>query len=139
MIPLIGGILDLGTKILERVIPDPAQRAQAQLDLLKLQQEGAFKDLDAQLQISLGQIEVNKIEAASEGLYKSGWRPGAGWVCVGGLAYEFLMRPLLPWVATICGASVPPLPSLDSVLFELVFALLGLGGLRQFGKVRGTG
>lgn len=137
MIPVIGGLIDLGTKILERVIPDPVQRAQAQLDLIKLQQEGQFKELESQLQISLGQIEVNKIEAAAEGIYKSGWRPGAGWICVGGLAYEFLLRPLLPWVFQVCGANVPPLPSLDSVLFELVFALLGLGGLRQFGKARG--
>jgi hypothetical protein len=137
MIPLIGSAIELGMKILDRVIPDPAQRAQAQLDLLKLQQEGAFKELDSQLQVNLGQIEVNKVEAASENLYKAGWRPGAGWVCVGGLFYEFIMRPLLPWLFTVCGATVPPLPSLDSVLFELVFALLGLGGLRQYGKAKG--
>ncbi|MFD1691538.1 hypothetical protein ACFSHR_08295 [Azotobacter chroococcum] len=45
-----------------------------------------------------------------------------------GLAYEFLVRPLLPWLLTVAGvADVPPLPSLDAVLFELVFGMLGLG------------
>jgi len=29
-----------------------------------------------------------------------------------------------------CAADVPPLPSLDEVLFELVFGMLGLGTLR---------
>ncbi|SFY33698.1 Holin of 3TMs, for gene-transfer release, partial [Azotobacter vinelandii] len=57
--------------------------------------------------------------------------PLAGYVCVGGLAYEFLLRPLLPWVLTVSGVqSVPPLPSLDDVLFELLFGMLGLGALR---------
>jgi len=47
------------------------------------------------------------------------------------LAYEFLVRPLLPWLLTVAGAAdVPPLPSLDAVLFELVFGMLGLGTLR---------
>jgi len=139
MLPVIGALLDIGTKVLDRVIPDPAQRAQAQLELMKLQQEGQFKDLEAQMQVNMGQIEVNKIEAAQEGIYKSGWRPGAGWVCVFGLFYEFLLRPLLPWVAEVYGMKVPPLPSLDDVLFELVFALLGLSGFREFGKFKRAG
>ncbi|QQE90832.1 hypothetical protein GKQ51_08320 [Azotobacter chroococcum] len=55
----------------------------------------------------------------------------AGYACIAGLAYEFLVRPLLPWLLTVAGAvDVPPLPSLDEVLFELVFGLLGLGTLR---------
>lgn len=119
------------TGILDKVIPDPEARAKAQIDLLRLQQEGQFKELDAQLQVNLAQSEINKIEAASQSGYQAGWRPLAGYVCVGGLAYEFLLRPLLPWVMTVAGVeSVPELPSLDSVLFELVFGMLGLGTLR---------
>jgi hypothetical protein len=40
MIPLIGGIIETGMKILDKVIPDPAQKAAAQLQLLQLQQNG---------------------------------------------------------------------------------------------------
>ncbi|GAB3463780.1 hypothetical protein [Azotobacter salinestris] len=48
------------------------------------------------------------------------------------LAYEFLVRPLLPWLLTVAGAAdVPPLPSLDEVLFELIFGMLGLGTMRS--------
>lgn len=119
------------SNLLDRVIPDPEEKAKAQLELLRLQQEGAFKQLDAELQVSLAQAEINKVEAASQNGFQAGWRPLAGYACVFGLIYEFLLRPMLPWVLTVCGVpAVPPLPSLDQVLFELMFGMLGLGALR---------
>ena len=123
LLPTISGLLD-------KLIPDPESRAKAQLDLLKLQQDGAFKELDAQLQINLAQAEINKVEAASQNGFQAGWRPLAGYMCVAGLGYEFLLRPMLPWVLTVSGVDSPPLPSLDGVLFELMFGMLGLGTLR---------
>jgi len=123
LLPTISGLLD-------KLIPDPEARAKAQLDLLKLQQDGAFKELDAQLQINLAQAEINKVEAASQNGFQAGWRPLAGYMCVAGLGYEFLLRPLLPWALTVSGVEAPPLPSLDGVLFELMFGMLGLGALR---------
>lgn len=123
LLPTISGLLD-------KLIPDPEARAKAQLDLLKLQQDGAFKELDAQLQINLAQAEINKVEAASQNGFQAGWRPLAGYMCVAGLGYEFLLRPLLPWAITVSGVEAPPLPSLDGVLFELMFGMLGLGTLR---------
>ena len=119
------------TGILDKVIPDPEARSRAQLDLLRLQQEGQFEELDAQLQANLAQAEINKIEAASQSGYQAGWRPLGGYVCVAGLAYEFLLRPLLPWLLVVTGVEgVPDLPSLDGVLFELIAGMLGLGTLR---------
>lgn len=124
LLPTISGLLD-------KLIPDPEARAKAQLDLLKLQQDGAFKELDAQLQVNLAQAEINKVEAASQNGFQAGWRPLAGYACVAGLGYEFLLRPMLPWVLTVSGVQgVPDLPSLDGVLFELMFGMLGLGTLR---------
>jgi hypothetical protein len=120
------------SSVLDRVIPDPEQKAKAQLELLRLQQEGAFKELDAELQVNLAQAKINEVEAASQNGFQAGWRPLAGYACVSGMVYEFLIRPLLPWLLTVCGvAGVPPLPSLDAVLFELMFGMLGLGTLRS--------
>jgi hypothetical protein len=119
------------TSLLDKVIPDPEARAKAQLDLLRLQQEGAFKELDMQLQVNLAQAEINKVEAASQNGFQAGWRPLAGYACVAGLGYEFLLRPLLPWCLTVSGVEAPQLPSLDGVLFELMFGMLGLGTLRS--------
>ncbi|MFC0710223.1 hypothetical protein [Azorhizophilus paspali] len=39
LLPTISGLLD-------RVIPDSQAKSQAQIELLRLQEEGAFKDLD---------------------------------------------------------------------------------------------
>jgi len=125
------------TSIIDKAIPDPEASARAKLEVAKLQQEGAFKELEAQLQLNLAQAEINKIEAASRSPFQGGWRPGAGWVGVAAMAYEFLVRPLLPWCLTVSGAAdVPPLPSLDNVLFEMVGLMLGLGGLRTLDKRR---
>jgi hypothetical protein len=132
LLPTISGVLD-------KLIPDPEARARAQLDLMKLQQDGAFRELDAQLQTNLAQVEINKIEAASQNGFQAGWRPLAGYACVCGLGYEFLLRPLLPWVLTVSGVEAPPLPSLDGVLFELMFGMLGLGTLRTADKWKRVG
>ena len=125
-LPLIGSLLD-------KVLPDADAKAKAQLELAKLAQDGEFKALDMQLQVNLAQAKINEIEAASSNPMAATWRPAAGWVCVLGLGYEFLLRPLLPWILAVCQVpDVPSLPSLDDVLMELVFAMLGIGGMRTF-------
>lgn len=142
MNPLIlGSIFDIGSKILDKVFPDPQQKAEAQLKLIELQQSGQLAELNHELaklnidrDISLGQVEINKIEASSDNLYKSGWRPGAGWVCVAGLTYEFLIRPLTPLFCSLFAVTCPELISLDQVLWELMFGMLGLGTMRTFEK-----
>lgn len=136
---LLSSIFDIGRSVLDRLFPDPAQRAAAELELLKAQQEGHFKELDAELQRSLAQTNINAIEAANPSLFVSGWRPAVGWIGVAALGYQYLLRPLLPWVLTTVGHPVPELPGLDSGLFELVSLMLGLGGLRSFDKAKALG
>jgi hypothetical protein len=36
----IGAILDIGGKLIDRFFPDPEQKAKAQMELMKMQQEG---------------------------------------------------------------------------------------------------
>jgi hypothetical protein len=135
MDPLIlGSIFNIGRDILGRIFPDPAQRAAAELELLKAQQEGAFRELDAELQRSLAQTNINAVEAANTSLFVSGWRPAVGWIGVSALAYQYLLRPLLPWMLQATGHPVPEMPGLDGGLFELVALMLGLGGMRSFDK-----
>ncbi len=137
MIPVIGTLIEAGLQIIDKVIPDPQAKAQAQLELLKLQQAGSFKQLEVDLQLALAQTKVNEVEAASPDAFKSGWRPGAGWVCVCGLAYQFLAQPLLAWGSSIAGYPAPPVLELGD-LFSLLFALLGLGAYRSIDKARGV-
>ena len=131
LVGLATALIPALSNVLDRAIPDPEQKAKAQLELLRLQQEGAFKELDAELQVNLAQTQINEAEAQQSDFFRGGWRPAAGWACVFGLAYEFMLRPLLPWVLAVAGAEgIPALPSLDDVLFELLFGMLGLGTLR---------
>lgn len=125
-------ILGAGLKIIEKVIPDPAAKAQAEIELFKLKQAGDFKALDAELEAMRNQAKVNEIEAGSSSLFVSGWRPAAGWVCVIGLFYQFIIRPLA------IGLGGYQLPGIEDVLMELLFGMLGLGGFRTMEKMRGV-
>jgi Holin of 3TMs, for gene-transfer release len=129
--------LEYGLKIIDRVVPDPAAKQAAQLELLRLQQAGEFKQIDADVQASSAQVEVNKVEASNPNLFVSGWRPAAGWVCVLGLLYSFLLRPIISYIGSLFGA--PAAPAIDMAnLLVLLGGLLGLGGLRTFDKIRGV-
>src|SRR5262245_42775139 len=94
-------IFNIGAKILDKVIPDPAAKAAAQLELAKLNQAGEFKEMEDALARDLAQVEINKIEAASDDRFKSGWRPFAGWTCGAGLAYSFLIQPISTFVSSL--------------------------------------
>lgn len=132
---LIPGVVS----IIDKLIPDAAQAADAKLKALELAQRGELAVLDADLRLALGQMEVNKSEACSGDAYAARWRPTVGWVCVAGLAYQFLLQPVLPWCVALAGAHVPPLPPIDNgTLIVLLTGMLGIGGMRSFDKARGA-
>ena len=138
MIPVIGSIIEAGMKIIDKVIPDPQAKAQAQLELLKLQQSGEFKQVEIDLQRDLAQADINKEDSKSDDPFQRRWRPAAGWVCVIGFFYMVLLRPFLPWIITVCGGNAPPLPPVETdTLMILLAQLLGLGGFRTFEKLKG--
>jgi len=125
------------TKIIDKLIPDPQAKAQAQIELLRLQQAGEFKQLETDLQLALAQTDINKAEAASANLFVSGWRPAVGWVCVLGLVYQYLGQPLLTWASSAFGVPAPPALDLGD-LIVLLGGMLGLGTLRTVEKRAGV-
>ena len=60
--------LDVGGKLIDRLWPDPTQKAQAQVALLELAQKG-------ELAVFTAQADIVKTEAASENWLASSWRP----------------------------------------------------------------
>lgn len=126
----------LGGKILDKIFPDPEQRAAAQIKLAELQQNGELAILAAETDLAKGQQEINKIEAGSDNLFIAGWRPFIGWVCGVAFAYHYILQPLLAFMIANAGHKVE-LPSFDmGELSTVLMGLLGLGGLRTFEKVR---
>lgn len=123
--------------LLDKIIPDPAAAADAKLKAFELAQRGELATLDADLRLMLAQADINKAEASTD-LFRGGWRPACGWVCAAGLAYTFLLRPVLPWLASLAGADVQAMPEIDTdTLMVLLTGMLGLGGLRTVERIKG--
>ena len=137
---VISGLFSAAQTLIERWFPDPKAKAEAQLELLRMQQSGELAALAAETDLAKAQLLVNQAEAGSGSLFIGGWRPAIGWICAGGLFYEFLLSNLLPWLVQVSfGKAVPPMPELPmETLTTLLLGMLGLGGLRTIEKVRGT-
>jgi len=125
---LIGPILEVGKTLLDRFVPDPQKKAEAEMEFVRMAAEGELKQVIAQL-------EINAREAAHPSIWVAGWRPYFGWVGGTAFAYVGIIKPLLTWVATIKGWPAPP--DIDTeFLWVVVSGLLGIGGLRTFEKTK---
>lgn len=121
LIPLLGTVID-------KIFPNAEDAANAKLELVKLEQEGAFK-----------QLEVNKIEAANSSIFVAGWRPFLGWICGTIFAYNFLLQPLLIFIFAAAGHPINDLPALNNgEVMTVLLGMLGLGGMRTFEKIKGV-
>lgn len=80
------------------------------------------------------QAEINKIEAANPNLFVSGWRPALGWVCVFGIGYQMVFRPLMECALVYWKIQLPELDI--SSLISLVVAMLGIAGYRSYEKIK---
>ena len=122
-IPIFDALLNTANTVLDKVIPDVNERAKLAQELATMGE----RNTHALLQ---GQLEISKIEAASEKWWKAGPRPFILWI--GGLARanNFLIA---PYIEFFTGSSL----SLDTeALFPLITALLGIGGMRSYDKRR---
>ena len=127
LLPALAPILERLTAL----IPDPEARARAAA--------AAQAQLLAALQRSVAaQMGATAQEAQNASLFVAGWRPAVGWVCAAALAYQYLAVPLITWGFAARGLKLPPLPTLDGSLWELLTGMLGLGMLRSFEKTRGV-
>lgn len=91
----------------------------------------------------LAQVELNKMEAQHQSVFVAGWRPAVGWVCAVSLGTYFIPMHTLAavlWVRMCWNAqALVAYPIGTDALMELVFALLGMGVIRQVDKaMRGT-
>lgn len=116
-----------GLKIIDKFVPDPAAKQQAEADLRA-----------SLLAWDQGQAATNTAEAQSGNWFVAGWRPWIGWICGLALAVQFVIGPLAVWAFDMLGQPIQAPPALDDMLWELMFGMLGLGGLRTFEKIKGV-
>lgn len=135
----IGSILDFGGKILDRIMPDEETREAAKFQLFKAQQDGRFKEIEADIEMAKAQSAINVEEAKSTNLFVSGARPFIMWVCGVALLYASIIDPILRFVASVIYGYSGSFPAIDtSITLQLLFGLLGLGAYRTFEKVKGV-
>ena len=133
-----GALFGLAGKVIDKIFPDKEAADKAKLELLKMQQAGEFKELEAELQKARMQVDVNVEEAKSGSNFRGGWRPFIGWVCGLGLCYAVLLQPLTTAMIQtfVPGYLYYKMPSVETeALMALLFGMLGLGGYRTYEKV----
>jgi hypothetical protein len=130
-------LLGIGSKVIDRLWPDPAQRDAAKLELLKMQQSGDLAQLTADTSLMIEQIKVNAAEATNPSLFVSGWRPGVGWVCVAACGWNWIGLPVAKVIAVILGHPIDLAPADLTEMLPILMGMLGLGGLRTIEKLQG--
>lgn len=125
----LGSLFDFGGELLKRLWPDASEAEKAKLTQFLAQ-------LDAEAKARQAQIAVNQVEAANPSVFVAGWRPAAGWICVLALAYQYVVYPLLLWLVMFWPNLTAPRPVLSDVLYELLFGMLGLAGMRTYEKLK---
>jgi len=121
----ITAVADLATSVINKIWPDKTEAEKQQLTAAVL--------------LVQGQLNINQEEAKNPNVFVSGWRPAIGWICGGALGYTYLGYPLLVWITTVWYPAIhAPLLGNDGMLMELLFGMLGMGGLRTFEKLKGV-
>ncbi len=127
----IDTIIEVGAKILDRVIPDTNARESAKAELIKAAQSNDF-------QLAMGQLEINKVEASNASLFVSGWRPFVGWTCSASFALHFVIFPILNFIIVGLGYKEIVISFDMTTLMTTLGGLLGIGGLRTYEKIKGV-
>jgi len=111
---MIGSVVTAGLGIIDKLIPDPEEKAKAKAKLLELQQAGELKELEASM-------SVITAEAKSEHWLTSAWRPITMLTFVAIVANNFILYPYL----SLFWESAPVLDTPDQ-LWNLL--QIGIGG-----------
>jgi len=135
-----GGVGDVVEKVgdaIHKNVTSDKERMALENEAKKAEQDYTLALAKMDTDLALGQAKINEIEAASTNWFVAGARPAAMWVCVLGLAYEFVLKPFAAWGSANWGWQAPP--SLDlSTLNTLLFGMLGLGTMRTVEKFKGV-
>jgi len=124
----IGGVIEAVGKVAGDLVTTDKERMAADLE--------AYKAETDRMQ---GQIETNKIEAASSSLFVSGARPAVMWICAFALAYASVIEPVARFVAKVWFGYSGDFPVIDTDLtMQVLIGVLGLGAYRSFEKAKGV-
>ena len=127
---ILGPLFEVGKTLIDRFLPDPEKKREAEMELVRMAADGELKQ-------AVAQLEINAREAAHPSVFVAGWRPGFGWAGVAGFTYATILQPLLAWGAAVQGWPAPPVLNID-LLWVVITGLLGIGGYRTAEKIKGV-
>jgi hypothetical protein len=125
-IGIIDSVLGVAAPLLDKFIVDKDKKAEFEHEL-KMVLHNA----------NLQQNQINLEQAKHPSIFVAGARPAIMWICAFGLAWAYVLAPVLNWVLVVSGLDVP-LPEIATEgLMTLTMSMLGLGGMRSFEKMNG--
>lgn len=96
--------------------------------------------LDNNIKLQMAQIDVNKIEAASESVFVAGWRPAVGWIGAFSLGYVAIIEPFSRFLAQVAFHYSGAFPAIDTdITLQILGGILGLSAMRSYDKKAGNG
>jgi hypothetical protein len=119
---MLASLITPVTGLLDKFIQDKDQKAALAHEIATMSEKHAQG-------LALAQIELNTADAKGN-WFQSSWRPLCGYVCVSGLAVNFLISPL----AAAFGVIVPQADM--AVMMPVLTGMLGLASLRSFERVK---
>ena len=133
---VLGKLFGSGTikavgNIVDELYTSEEEREQAKL---------AIKKVEAELKKR--QMDINLADAQSKaggvsGMIQRIWRPLIGFSCALAIFWEYVLKQFLMFLIATFNWETKPLPELDmGTLMPLVMALLGMGALRSYEKVK---
>lgn len=126
---IVASLVGPVTGLLDKFIEDKDQKNALAHEIATMSEKHA-------LELAKGQMEINKVEAASSNLFVSGWRPFIGWTCGLGMFGNFITIPFANFVLALAGYDVViPLVPLETMM-PVLMGMLGLGAMRSFEKTR---
>jgi len=125
----IGSIADLAKGIIDKIWPDKTQQQKDEMAQAMLLLQGAMNQAQ-------GQMDINKVEAASGSVFVSGWRPFIGWVCGIGCAWNWIGLPIANAIANGFHHPLALAPMNAGEIMPLLMGMLGMGALRTYEKVQ---
>ena len=126
---LIGSLIGPATSLLDKFIEDKDQKMALAHEISTMAERHAQE-------LAKGQLEVNKVEAASKSMFVAGWRPFIGWVCGVGFLANFILIPMANFGLALASVEIT-IPMIDTTqMMPVLMGMLGLGAMRTVEKVQ---
>lgn len=127
MLQFIGPAISIIGTILDKFVGDKDLKAKLNAEI-----QARLIELD------LAQAQTNLEQAKHPSIFVAGARPAIMWVCCLAFVWQFIIAPVAAWWLALYQPDLV-LPALETEsLMTLMFAMLGLGGMRTAEKFKGV-